>query len=185
MSQLGDQNRIRLEQPTQHLERLFARWGKHVLQMTRNFAPDKYVRTYGRMRGKDFAEQVLGVDIADFLVRARIRPKFPNDETRKHAMANQAAPWLDMRTIMERYFDIEQPDEIRERRLIDAALEHPLMKLYGMASIFQKRVDETKGEDKLAAMMLQAIQGEIAQADPRHPGRGRWYRPCAGNIIPV
>lgn len=170
LSQLGDQNRIRLEQPTQHLERLWARWGKHVLSLTRNFATDKFVRVYGRMRGKDFAQQVIGAEIADFLVRARIRPKFPNDEVRKHAMAAQASAWLSGRTIMERYLDVEQPDEERERRLIDEALNHPLMKLYGMASVFQKRVDETKGKDKLAVMMLQAIQGEVSRSMNAGPG---------------
>jgi hypothetical protein len=89
LSQLGDQNRIRLEQPVNHLQLMWSIWGRKVLRLTANFAANSVVRVYGRARGKDFVEQIIGGEVADYMVKAEIKPEFPNEKTRKHAMQTQ------------------------------------------------------------------------------------------------
>ncbi|GAG49580.1 unnamed protein product, partial [marine sediment metagenome] len=127
---LTDQNRIRLIQPVKHLEMLFGRWAKHVLRLTREFAPDAAVRVYGRMKGKDFAEQVMGSEAADYMVRARFDPEFPNDKVRNHAMGTQASSFLSLHTLLQTYFDVDQPDDEIERRMQEQAMMSPEMQRF-------------------------------------------------------
>lgn len=159
LSQMGDQNRIRMEQPIAHLEMFWTTWARKVLRLTRSFAANAFVRVYGRMRGQDFAEQVMGGMVAEFMVKCEIVPDFPNDKTRKVAMATQAGPFLSKRTIMEQYLGIQQPDDERERQLIEAAEEHPTMKLYGIILALQKiAAGEDKAKAMAAAITLEQLQ---------------------------
>jgi hypothetical protein len=161
---MGDQNRIRMEQPIAHLEMFWTTWARKILRLTKSFAANAFVRVYGRMRGQDFAEQVLGGQAAEFMVKCEIVPDFPNDKTRKVAMATQAAPFLSKRTIMEQYLGIQQPDDERERQLIEQAEDHPTMKMYGLILALQKLA---KGDDEDKAMAAQmALQQLQSQANP-------------------
>jgi hypothetical protein len=80
---LGDQNRIRLEQPVAHLQLLWSRWAKKVLQITANFAAGMIVRVYGRLKGRDFMEQVFGKELANYNVQVRIKPEFPPQQVQR------------------------------------------------------------------------------------------------------
>lgn len=164
LSQLGDQNRIRLEQPRKHLEMFWGTWGRKVLALTANFATNSAVRVYGRMKGRDFAEQVIGSSVAEYMVKCYIRPQFPNEQTRKHAMATQVRGILSERTIMENYLDIEQPDDERDKKLEEMADTHPLMLQYVMMSLLMERAE---GGDKAAAMVLEQMQRQ--QQQPAQP----------------
>jgi len=165
LSQLGDQNRIRLEQPVKHLELLFTSWAKKAIKMCSHFAGGGQVKVYGTMKGQDFAEWIDFEDAKEFVVRAEIRPKFPNEEVRRHAMATQARGVLSDWTIMERYLDIQQPDEEMERQQIEVAMKNPMVQSYIMMAELNKRAEEG---DKIAAMVLQSMQ---AGGLPGTPGR--------------
>lgn len=155
ISMLTDQARIRLTQPTIHLEQMLTRWGRKVLRLTQNMASKSLVRVYGRMRGKDFAEQVDGELLsAGYTVKAVVKPVFPNEAARNVAMATQTAGILTRRTIMEKYLGIEQPEDEDRRRLQEQVKSHPLVMQYALMTAMKELADEG---DPAAAMALQSL----------------------------
>lgn len=154
LSQLSDTNRIRLEQPVKHLEFLLSSWAQKALRITARYAPDAMIRVYGQLRGKDFVDQVFSPDLADYKVKAAIKPEFPNERVRNHAMATQVKGILDESLVMERYLDVDQPNDVRERRLRDVALNHPVMIQYGVINTL---MELAQNGDQAAAMTLQHL----------------------------
>lgn len=167
LSQLGDQNRIRLEQPVQHLQMFWERWAKLALKLTAHFAGDNVVRVYGRMKGMDFNEMIFARELSDYNIKCLIKPEFPNDKVRKHAMATQVRGILSDTTLMQEYLDIEQPDEELTRRIIDQAQNHPMVMQYG---IIKQLKEMAKEGDEVAALVLQqmAQQGPPGQLPPQN-----------------
>lgn len=165
LSQMSDQNRIRLEQPVKHLENLWSRWAKKVLSLTKFFGEGQVVRVFGRMRGQEFIEQVVGNDMDEYRVRAYIKPEFPNERVRNHAMANQVRGVLSESTIMERYLDIDQPDDERRLRIQEMAQTHPVMVQMAVTNALMEMATEG---DPAAILTLQQLQeGNL----PGQPGR--------------
>jgi hypothetical protein len=165
LSQMSDQNRIRLEQPVKHLENLWSRWAKKVLSLTKAFGEGQVVRVFGRMRGEEFMEQVVGNDMDQYRVRAYIKPEFPNERTRNHAMASQVRGILSESTIMERYLDIDQPDDERRLRIQEMAQTHPVMVQMAVTNALMEMAMEG---DPAAMMTLKQLQeGNL----PGQPGR--------------
>jgi len=154
LSQLGDQNRIRLEQPVTHLEMLWSQWAKKILDLTQYFAEDRKVRVYGRARGQDYAEMVQGTGLSEFLVKCEIKPEFPNEKVRNHAMATQVKGILDDITIMENYLGVEQPTDVRTRKIAQQALDNPIMMQYALIKQF-RALGETDKDAKLTLQMLE------------------------------
>ena len=169
LTQLGDQNQIRLAQPVVHLEMLWSNWARKALRITAFFTEGIPVRIYGNMRGQDFIEQLGTDELHHFLVKASIRPEFPNEKTRNHAMANQVRDILSETTIMERYLDIDQPDEERERRIEGMALAHPAMIEF---EVMHRLAELAQSDDDMialaAGMAIQQMQGGAQQ--PGQPG---------------
>jgi hypothetical protein len=173
LSQLGDQNRIRLEQPVQHLQAFWSRWAKKTLRLVEKKAAGMVVRVYGRMRGKEFMDQVFDVGLSDYNVMCEIKPEFPNEKVRKHAMATQVRGILSDYTIMQEYLDIEQPGDEQERRLLEMAQNHPITMQYGM---MKKLREMAEAGDQDAAAVLQQMQTQGLpgqqpgpEKDPRKP----------------
>lgn len=167
LSQLGDQNRIRLEQPMAHLELLLGTWAKKALNLLNAFAKGAQVRVYGQQRGEDYIEYVGVADLLDYSVRAEIRPTFPNEETRKSAIATQAKGILSEHTIMERYYDIEQPDDEEEWKIIEAVSRHPVVVHYTIMNELTKRAQA--GNDVAQKTLQQLEAGMIPGAQPGRP----------------
>jgi len=162
LSQLGDQNRIRMEQPVGHLELFWSIWARRVLALTRKFAKNNYIRVYGLLNNEYFAAHVFGGDVTKFQVACQIRADFPNDQTRRSAMATQAQPFLSKKTIVERYYGIHQPDDERDQQLIEMAEEHPIMRMFGIIRALQKY--EKSEDDSLreaAEMTMQALKSQL------------------------
>lgn len=166
LSQLGDQNRIRLEQPVQHLQLFWSRVAKKILHLCEHFADGAVMRVYGRMRGRDFMEQIFTAGLSEYNVQCMIKPEFPNDQVRKHAMATQVRTILSEHTIMERYLDIEQPDDERERKIIEQMENHPMM--VERAVIKQLREAANAG-DVDAALVLEQMLSQSANQGGRPP----------------
>ena len=168
LSQLGDQNRIRLEQPVKHIQLLLSQWAEFALKIAATFAPDAFIRVYGQMRGKDFNDQIFSPDLANYKVKASIKPEFPNDQQRNHAMATHVKGVPSERTILERYLDIDQPDDERQRRMREMAMNHPAMIQYGVMNTL---MELAQGGDQAAAMALQMMvsQGSAANQGGRPP----------------
>jgi hypothetical protein len=154
LSQLGDQNRIRLEQSVQHLQLFWARWAKQVLELAGHFAPGRVLRVYGQLRGADFQEQVFGDELAEYNVRCIIKPEFPNDKVRNHAMASQARGMVSEYTILQDYLGIEQPEEEQQRKLIEAAERDPMVLRYG---IMKKLREMAEDGDEIAALVMKQM----------------------------
>lgn len=167
LSQLGDQNRIRMEQPITHLELLLTHWAKKSLSLLGEFAQGAQICVYGQHRGKDYLEYVEVDDLNKYAVRAEIIPEYPNEETRKTAMATQVKGTLSDYTIRERYLGIEQPDDEEERIIIETVARHPVTIQY---SIMKELKEQADAGDDIAAMTLQQMQaGMIPGAQPGRP----------------
>jgi hypothetical protein len=183
LSQLGDQNRIRMEQPITHLELLLTHWAKDALQLLGEFAQGAQICVYGQHRGKDYLEYVEVDDLSKYAVRAEIIPEYPNEETRKTAMATQVKGTLSDYTIMQRYLGIDAPEDEQERRLIEMVSNHPVTIQY---SIMKELKEQAEGGDEVAAMTLQQMQaGMIPGAQPGRPKEGRNMEQLTGTQSPT
>lgn len=185
LSQLNDQSRIRLTQPQVHLELFWTTWARKIMSMTAEFGGAAPVRVYGRMRGRDFAEQVSGLELKDYKIKARVRPVFPNEEARKHAMSTQTADVLTKRTRMEKYLGIEQPDEELERRVQELIQEHPLMQELTIRLLLQEMAEEDGLTGTAAAAMLARLDREGLQGQPGRPAEPRNMEQLTGLASPT
>ena len=167
LSQLGDQNRIRLEQPVRHLKLMWASWAEKALRMTAKFAAGHVVRVYGSTRGQSFADYVQGDGVDQYMVNVIIKPQFPNEEARNHAFASQMRGILSERTIMERYLHIEQADEERERRLQEELLQNPVLKTYAIRRHLRRRA--ASGDKDAEAVLQQMDMQAMPTGQPGRP----------------
>ena len=170
LSQLGDQNRIRLTQPVEGLQRMWATWARKVLRLTSYFTDGKVdIRVYGRVKGQDFVQQLETKELEHYLVQASVQPEFPNERTRNHAMASQVRDILSERTIMEDYLDVDQPDDERERRLDDQIHRDPAMVRFHVNHRLMELAQSENGIEAAAAgaALQQMQQGQVG------PGPGR------------
>jgi hypothetical protein len=166
LSQLGDQNRIRLTQPIKHLQLMFSHFARKSLKLLETFCEEgSKLRIYGNMRGADFVDLIDISDVSKFMVRAEIVPQYPNEQTRKVAMSTQVKGTLSEQTIMENYLDIDRPDEEFERKIQDAARNHPTMIQYALIAELKEMAD---GGDDAARITLESMQSD---------GRGRPEEP--------
>jgi len=165
LSQLGDQNRIRLEQPIAHLELLLTHWAKKAMRLLNEFAEDAHICVYGQYKGEDYLEYVPVEKLASYSVRAEVRPSFPNEETRKTAMATQVKGIVSNYTIMERYLGIDQPDDEETRKIIEAVSNHPITIQYAIIAELKQRIKD--GDDVAQEVLNQMQAGQI----PGTPGR--------------
>ena len=165
MAQLGDQNRIRLEQPIKHIELLFSTWAKKTLDLLDKFAKDTSICVYGHQRGTDYVDYVKIEDLKGYRIRSEVRPNYPNEKQRKVAMASQVKGQLSNYTIMEQYLDIEQPEDEEERILIEQVTKHPASVEYMVRRELTRRAN---GGDEVAAKTLQSLDnGGIANPQGR------------------
>lgn len=162
LSQMADTNKIRLTEPMRHIELFWSTWARKILRLVRNFAGGSLIRIGGTMKGEGFAEQFWGREIADYRVTAHLKGDFPNQRVQNAAMATQAKGTLSEYTIMERFWDIEQPDDEWERKIMEIAQRSPVMIQYGVLSVLMKRA---MAGDTAAQMAIEMMQ--------QQPGRGR------------
>lgn len=158
LSQLSDQNRIRLAQPRVHLEMFWSRVGRKIVELATTYAEGEVMRVYGVRKGKDFMEQIIMENMEDFLIKAKIKPEFPNDKTRNHAMATQVRGQLPDTYIMEKYLDVDQPDDLMDLRMQEQAMQHPKMIQYSIMSTMKELADSG---DEAAKVILQEMQMEV------------------------
>lgn len=171
ISQLGDQNRIRLEQPVTHLQKFWSRWAKKVLKLTSKFGSQAAIRVYGRLKNQDFIADIRGDEVSGYSVQCEIRPEFPNEKVRNHAMASQVRGLISDHTIMQDYLGIQQPDEERKRMLIEAAQSNPVVLQYAVMVELERIVREGDEDMKIAAQraldnMKSANQGGRPEEPP-------------------
>lgn len=165
MAQLGDQNRIRLEQPIKHIELLLTTWAKKTLSLLDAFASGTSICVYGRQKGVDYVDYVDVTDLSGYQVRSEIRPTYPNEEQRKVAMATQVKGLMSNYRILEKYLGEEQPEDEEQRMLIEKVTNHPASVDYVVRRELTKRA---KAGDEVAAMTLQSMQnisGEAGRPD--------------------
>jgi PAS domain-containing protein len=165
MSQVGDQNRIRLEPPLRNLKLMWETWATKALKLTAAFASDSYVRVFGTMRGRQFGEQVFGDGIADYKVECIIKPRFPHELTRNVAFANQLRGLLSDRTIGERFLDIEQSDDEEDRKTAEQLRKNPTLQQYVIITMLMELAED---KDKAAILLLKQIE---SSGMPGQPGR--------------
>lgn len=164
LSLLGDQNRIRLEQPIAHIENLLRRWANRVLDLILSFVDveSTFFSCYGVMREERFSHFIPAASLEGMRVFCELKPEFPNDRVRNHAMAVQVAQFLSRQTILEKYLGIQQPSDEMRRKVIEMAETHPALIQYAVMAELLEMANEG---DEAAAMALQSIQAQ-SQAQP-------------------
>ncbi len=163
----SENGRIRLHTFQKSLERGWAIVFRKILSLATYFAPNQQIPCYGRDGGKTFALPIVGGMMKGFRVDVEIKPKFPQDESRKSALAVQAKAQdiFPLDEIWERYYDVDYPDEMREKWLYEKFLTHPdVMKAKIMD--YLRRV----APDEVALMEGIAQQGP-SQGPPQGPPR--------------
>lgn len=167
LSQLGDQNRIRFEQPVTHLERMYMLMAKKVAQVVLdNAGPDAYIRMFGVVRGEPFAGALCVGDLDGQYIQCQILPEFPNEKVRNHAMATQVRGLLSDHTIIESYLGRQQPDEEFDLRMNEMAQNHPVVLNY---MLMKKLTEMAKNGDKVAEQTLMALQQQGLAGTPGRP----------------
>lgn len=166
LSQLGDQNRIRLEQPIKHIELMLRIWAHKTLRLLMSFAKDTKICVFGRQRGLDYMDFIDIKDLDGYKVRAEIRAHYPAEEQRKVAMASQARGVLSNHTILERYFDVEQPEDEEDRMIIEAVSKHPAVVQYSVIRELKARAED--GDEVAEQVLVQMENGGIA-GEPGRP----------------
>ena len=73
-------------------------------------------------------------------------------------MATQAAAVLSDQTLMTEYYDIEQPDDEQQRKMIEIAQKHPIVQQY---AIMLNLMQLAKAGDEAAAMALESIKSQM------------------------
>ena len=166
LSQLGDQNRIRLEQPVRHLSLQLESWAEKVLRLTKNFAGDNVIRVYGRTRGRAFADYISGEGVDEYMVECKITPEFPNEVARNHAFFVQTKGEVDRSYRLEHYLHIEQPDDVAERLLQEELEQDPTMKQYAIIRQLERRA---ANGDKAAGIMLELVKQQAMKNQGGRP----------------
>lgn len=176
MAQQGDQNRIRLEQPIAHLELLLTTWARKALALLSQFVNGHAILAYGQYKGKNFNEPIMVDDFKGYAVSVEIRPSFPAEETRKVAMATQSRGMLSDYSIMERYFDIEQPEDEQERKLAEVIAANPMVIQY---TIMSELTEMAEGGDEVAAKVLQTMEEQSREGEgggrPKDPSNAMQF----------
>jgi hypothetical protein len=193
LSQLGDQNRIRLLPAISHLERMWTNAARKWINLASYFMSDAYVQIYGHMKGSDFAEMVKGSDLSGYKVRCEIKPEFPNERVRNHAMATQAAPWLSARRIMEDYLGIQQSDDERKQKLIETLEDHPIAQQYAMILELKdiiSDVESVPAEVETAQVMLKLLEEQLRGVggrpkEPSNPEQPLGLQSSDGGALPT
>lgn len=167
MSQMGDMNRIRMEQPIRHLELLLTSWAKKAIKLMSEFASGYYLCLYGHHKGKPYSEYIDVNSLKGYSIMAEIRASYPAEETRNVAMGAQSKGILSDYSIMERFYMIEQPEDEIERKMIEAASAHPLVVEY---SIVAELTERAKNGDEIAAMVLESLKNKgMAEGEETKP----------------
>ena len=168
LSQLSDQNRIRLEPPIEHMELLLTNWAKKTLGLLKYFAQDSIICVYGKQKGDYYQDEVDMANVGGLTIRAEIRPSFPSEKQRKVAMSTQVKGTLSQYTIMQDYLDIEQPEDEDKRKLVEAATHHPLMLQYMLVA---ELTEMAEAGDAAAAKVLQSMESQQASNVSGQEGR--------------
>lgn len=176
ISQMTDQNRIRLIEPIRHIELFWGKWASKALKLVKNFAGNSRIRVYGTLKGESFADNFFGRDISEYKVMAKIKAEFPNQQMSNAALSTQAADVLSKRTRMERYWDIDQAADEWQQQMAEMAEQHPAMINYGILFQLQKRAAVG---DQAAQMAIQLLMSQQQNGGrPEEPGG-----PSGGNLL--
>lgn len=174
ISQMTDQNRIRLIEPIRQIEGFWGRWGQKILKLTRNFAGESLLRVYGVFKGENFADQFVGSDIADYMIKAKIKAEFPNQQVTNAALSTQAADVMPIRMRLERYWDVDQPGDAWTQRMMEMAEQHPIMIEFGILEQLHKLAATG---NVAAAQTIERMMNEQQQAGGRPEGTGGGPKP--------
>jgi len=144
LSQLSEGGRIRLGIPRKQMELCLSVLFRKMCDLCANFSPDTLIPVYGEVKGKPYAIQMLGRDLEGQRIDVSISRVLPLDEARLATIGAQAKQLqvLSDRTIMERYYGVEQPEEELRQKMREMALRHPLMMIPAFIDALQAEGSE-------------------------------------------
>ena len=184
LSTLSEGGRIRLQMPRTAQEIGWQVVFRKVLSMARQFSPNTPLQVWGDFKGQPFSTGVTGMEMADMQIRVQIGSKMPQDKSRDEAMGSQlqAQGIFSERTLLGRYFNVDDPDKEIERKMVEKVEQHPAFMILRMAQaamrwgIPEEMISQTLGP-VLAQTMMQAT-------NPMGPGplspQGQVMQPPTG-----
>jgi hypothetical protein len=138
------------------------------------------LRVYGELKGENFSDQFIGREIADFKVNAKIKAEFPNQAVTNAALSTQGADVLSQRTRMERYWDVDQPTDEWNQRMLEMAEQHPAMVNYGILLALGKKA---AAGDQAAAMAVQLMMQQQQNGGRPEEGGAPGATGAASNLL--
>ena len=144
VSLLSESGRTRLQQFQHAQERGYEIISRKILSLVKNFAPNAKLSVYAKYQDQPETLSITGAEMDGFAINVTLKPVFPNDEMRKvneAAILSNPNIGLPKKHIWEHYLDIDNPDDLERRKLVELAMEdetmqrgavHKAMKEYGI-----------------------------------------------------
>lgn len=127
----GEAGTLKMVEPANSVQNALVNVCQNICSLAAAYAPDQPMVVLGRLKDKDRDEvlALTGSECDGFMIDVKVSAAFPEDKSRDMAIGTQLAmapkPILDMRTILERFFHIENVDQVKRRLQVEMAEMHP------------------------------------------------------------
>lgn len=141
LSQLVGSDTIRADTPRANLELAFSAVGDLIFQMMQRFSQDVHIAVLAQIQNKKLAAMLAGFETMGVVLETFVRPKQTSDETRLATLGAQLAslpnPPVSMQYILEKYFQIYQPEDELARKMSEEALQDPLIRMIALLDVLK------------------------------------------------
>jgi len=159
ITQYNEGARARLSIPRTNYALAMTELCQGIVSLCVNFAPDLAIPVFGEYKNAQFYTSLTGNQMKGHIILVNVSSDLPGDETRKAVIGGQlkATGALSERTIMERYFGIEAPEDELQQILVERAAKHPTAMLIAMAYAL------AQSKDPFSQMVLQQVVQALQQ----------------------
>ena len=160
LTTLSEGGRIRLQMPKRAQELGWQIVFRKCLSLAQHFSPNTPLTVHGDYKGQPFACSLPGLATKDMRIVVSISTRMPQDKARDEAMGSQlkAQGVLSDRTLLEQYFQVDDPDKEIERKMYEKVLQHPFFQLLRMSQVaIQNGVPPQLVAQTLGPIMAQSM----------------------------
>jgi hypothetical protein len=181
----GQAGTLKMVAPARSIGMAYTNVLQQVCSLAENYAPDQPMTVMGVYDGVKGPLTLTGGDCKGHIIAVDVVARFPEDESRDKAMgmslASQPEPLFDRRTLLEKFFHVDNVHQVEQRLRVEQAQKNPQIQELMMALA----MDEYQMMEMLekARANLEMIRGGIAAAG-QPPGQGSAPGP-EGMALPV
>jgi len=162
LSQVIGADTLRTDTPRRNLEMGLTAVSTLVFKLMRTKSRPVYLGVTAQVNNKKMTAILSGDETRQLVTEAFIKPKQTSDEIRLATLGAQIAaqpdPPVSLRYILENFFGVSQPEEELARKLDEAAMKDPIIKLMAMHEVL-----EATGSP-YAPIIMGQLQAAIGQA---------------------